>query len=84
MTKTYMFNLTDNEEKLADEISLAGVIAGKVAKGDYVENPDYDHLRSVYASCLEVNAKLHSKLNRVRRALSAEELVTERPEDELE
>lgn len=81
---SFLFTLTERDLDLIKEISLAGVISGKIAKGDYIQDPDYGLLKENYDSCATVNAALHKKLNRVRRALSAEELVTERPENELD
>lgn len=82
--KTIMIYLTAEDMKLSEEITLTGVISGKIAKGDYMDDPDRTQLQQAYDSCHKVNEGLHKKLNRVRRALSADELQTERPEDELE
>jgi hypothetical protein len=81
--KTILFELTQEDLALEKEITLAGVIASKIAKGDYAEDPEMGQILASYRSCHEVNAALHRKLNKVRRALADDWTPTDSPEDEL-
>lgn len=63
------FTLDERDERLEEEITLAGVICSKIAKGDYVENPDRALLKAWYKTCSEMNEKLSSKINRIREVL---------------
>lgn len=72
--KTLVFTLSIQDQELQKEITLAGLIATKLSKGEYTEDPVMAELQAAYESCHQVNAMLHRKLNRVRTALDHEEV----------
>lgn len=84
MTNTILFVLTERDNEMIKELTLPGVIATKIAKGEYEADTDLGTLRASYDSCTEINGALHRKLNAVRRAINADHLVTTNPEDELD
>lgn len=67
--ETLLFVLTPEDKERIDEISLPGVIAGKLAMGDYKLDSDLGRLTVAYEQCNEVNNNLHKKINAIRKVL---------------